>query len=63
MTPIRVGSILDRSHSVAKPGFSRWMVPLAALYIHLCIGQAIILSMYGGGFATVPGTSARSMGS
>ena len=34
-------SILDRSHTIAKPGFSRWMVPPAALCIHLCIGQAL----------------------
>lgn len=28
---------LDRSHSIAKPGFSRWLVPPAALCVHLCI--------------------------
>ncbi len=41
-----LGSILDRSHSVAKPGFSRWMVPPAALCIHLCIGQAYAFSVF-----------------
>ena len=39
-------SILDRSHTVAKPGFSRWMVPPAALCIHLCIGQAYAFSVF-----------------
>src|SRR5271155_2178741 len=39
-------SILDRGHSVAKPGFSRWMVPPAALCIHLCIGQAYAFSVF-----------------
>jgi MFS family permease len=39
-------SILDRSHSVAKPGFSRWMVPPAALCVHLCIGQAYAFSVF-----------------
>ncbi len=39
-------SILDRSHSVAKPGFSRWMVPPAALCIHLCIGQVYAFSVF-----------------
>ncbi|HKI16130.1 MAG TPA: MFS transporter, partial [Roseiarcus sp.] len=39
-------SILDRSHSIAKPGFSRWMVPPAALCIHLCIGQAYAFSVF-----------------
>ena len=28
----------DRSRTIAKPGFSRWMVPPAALCVHLCIG-------------------------
>ncbi len=39
-------SILDRSHTVAKPGFSRWMVPPAALCVHLCIGQAYAFSVF-----------------
>jgi MFS family permease len=39
-------SILDRSHSVAKPGYSRWMVPPAALCVHLCIGQAYAFSVF-----------------
>ncbi|HJY17744.1 MAG TPA: MFS transporter, partial [Xanthobacteraceae bacterium] len=37
---------LDRSHTVAGPGFSRWMVPPAALCIHLCIGQAYAFSVF-----------------
>jgi len=39
-------SFLDREHTVARPGFSRWMVPPAALCIHLCIGQAYALSVF-----------------
>ncbi len=39
-------SILDRSHTIAKPGFSRWMVPPAALCIHLCIGQVYAFSVF-----------------
>jgi MFS family permease len=39
-------SFLDRSHTIATPGFSRWMVPPAALCIHLCIGQAYALSVF-----------------
>jgi MFS family permease len=39
-------SFLDRSHSVAKPGYSRWMVPPAALCVHLCIGQAYAFSVF-----------------
>src|SRR5579885_3315663 len=39
-------SFLDRRHSVAGPGFSRWMVPPAALCVHLCIGQAYAVSVF-----------------
>src|ERR1700742_2088705 len=34
------GDILDRSHTIARPGFKRCLVPPAALCIHLCIGMA-----------------------
>lgn len=39
-------AFLDRSHIIAKPGFSRWMAPPAALCVHLCIGQAYALSVF-----------------
>ncbi|MBK8503406.1 MAG: OFA family MFS transporter [Saprospiraceae bacterium] len=39
-------SFLDKSHSIAKPGYSRWLVPLAALSIHLCIGQIYAYSVF-----------------
>ena len=39
-------SILDRNHTVASRGFSRWMVPPAALCVHLCIGQAYAFSVF-----------------
>ena len=39
-------SFLDRSHTIAKPGYSRWMVPPAALCVHLCIGQAYAYSVF-----------------
>lgn len=32
--------LLDRERIVAGPGFNRWLVPPAALAIHLCIGMA-----------------------
>jgi len=31
---------------VAKPGFSRWLVPPAALCVHLCIGQVYAFSVF-----------------
>ena len=39
-------SILDRGRTVANPTFSRWMVPPAALCVHLCIGQAYAFSVF-----------------
>jgi MFS family permease len=39
-------SFLDRERSVAKPGYSRWLVPPAALAIHLAIGQAYAFSVF-----------------
>ncbi|MCL2714430.1 MAG: OFA family MFS transporter [Alphaproteobacteria bacterium] len=38
--------ILDRSRTIAKPGFNRWLVPPAALCIHLCIGMAYGFSVF-----------------
>src|SRR5262245_20603942 len=40
------GSFLDRERTVARPGFNRWLVPPAALAIHLSIGQAYSLSVF-----------------
>src|SRR5579885_3011632 len=39
-------SFLDREHTVAKPGYNRWLIPPAALAIHLCIGQAYAFSVF-----------------
>jgi MFS family permease len=39
-------SFLDREHTVAKPGFSRWLVPTSALSIHLAIGQVYAFSVF-----------------
>ena len=37
---------LDRSLSVASEGFSRWIVPPAALAVHICIGQIYAYSVF-----------------
>ncbi len=41
-----VFSFLDRERSVAPPGYSRWLVPPAALAIHLAIGQVYAFSVF-----------------
>jgi MFS family permease len=38
--------LLDRDRIIAKPGFNRWLVPPAALAIHLCIGMAYGFSVF-----------------
>ena len=39
-------AFFDRSHSIARPGFNRWLVPPAALCIHLCIGEVYAFSVF-----------------
>jgi MFS family permease len=43
MSPWR---FLDRARTVAAPGYNRWLVPPAALAIHLSIGQAYAFSVF-----------------
>jgi MFS family permease len=38
--------ILDRERIIAQAGFNRWLVPPAALAIHLCIGMAYGFSVF-----------------
>src|SRR5689334_11048414 len=37
---------LHRSRTVAPPGWSRWLIPPAALSVHLAIGQAYAWSVF-----------------
>jgi MFS family permease len=39
-------SFLDRKHTLAPSGYSRWLIPPAALCVHLCIGQAYAFSVF-----------------
>ena len=45
-TPGGPVGLLDRSRIVAQAGFNRWLVPPAALAIHLCIGMAYGFSVF-----------------
>jgi MFS family permease len=40
------GGLLSRERTIAGPGFNRWLVPPAALAIHLCIGMAYGFSVF-----------------
>src|SRR5262245_66382252 len=41
-----ITGILDRERIIATAGFNRWLVPPAALCIHLCIGMAYGFSVF-----------------
>ncbi len=41
-----MSSFFDRESTVAGPGFNRFLVPPAALAVHLCIGQAYAFSTF-----------------
>jgi len=39
-------SLLDRDRTVAQPGYRRWLIPPAALAVHLSIGQVYAFSVF-----------------
>ncbi len=41
-----MAGFLDKENTIAGPGFNRWLVPPAALCIHLCIGMAYGFSVF-----------------
>ncbi len=58
--PGRAG-LLDRESIIAKPGFNRWLVPPAALAIHLCIGMAYGFSVFWQPLSRAVGISQRAV--
>src|SRR5215213_7368739 len=57
-----VPSFLARERIVARPGFNRWLIPPAALAVHLCIGQAYATSVYKAALVEDFGTSQTAIG-
>lgn len=55
-------SSLDREHTVAPAGYSRWLIPPAALSVHLCIGQAYATSVYKNSLIAHFGASQTAIG-
>lgn len=41
-----MSDFFSKSRITAKPGYNRWLVPPAALSVHLCIGQAYAFSVF-----------------
>ncbi|WP_396333710.1 OFA family MFS transporter [Burkholderia anthina] len=50
----------SKEATIAPPGFSRWMVPPAALAVHLCIGQAYAFSVFNAPLTKVIGITASA---
>jgi MFS family permease len=44
--PESLAGLLDRNRIIARSGYNRWLVPPAALAIHLCIGMAYGFSVF-----------------
>ena len=53
---------LDRQATVAKPGFNRWLVPPAALAVHLAIGQIYAYSVFNAPLTKLIGISEPAAG-
>ena len=41
-----MASFLDRTRTVASPGFNRWLVPPAAIAIQMCVGEIYGFSVF-----------------
>ena len=54
-------SILDRERTVARPGFNRWLIPPAAMAVHLCIGEIYGFSVFNVPLTRIVGVG-RSLG-
>jgi MFS family permease len=59
---VAVPSFLARERIVARPGFNRWLIPPAALAVHLCIGQVYATSVYKTALVEDFGTSQTAIG-
>jgi MFS family permease len=57
-----MAGLLDRERIIAGPGFNRWLVPPAALAIHLSIGQAYAYSVFKLPLTRVLGVTAPAAG-
>ena len=57
-----VPSFLSRERIVAGPDYNRWLIPPAALAVHLCIGQVYATSVYKNRMIEDFGTSGTAVG-
>ena len=57
-----MASFLDKSRTVAPAGFNRWLVPPAALAVHLSIGQIYAYSVFNAPLTKILGISESAPG-
>jgi MFS family permease len=55
-------NFFDREHTVAPPGFNRWLIPPAALAVHLCIGEIYGFSVFNGPLTRIVGITGSIKG-
>jgi MFS family permease len=58
--PANILRLIDRDRTIAGPGFNRWLIPPAALAVHLCIGEVYGFSVFNEPLTRVVGV-ARSI--
>ncbi|HTJ97476.1 MAG TPA: OFA family MFS transporter [Rhodocyclaceae bacterium] len=55
-----MSGFFSRERITASPDFNRWLVPPAALAVHLCIGQAYAFSVFNGPLSKVIGVTSAA---
>ena len=55
-----MSGFFSRQRTIAGPNYNRWMVPPAALAVHLCIGQAYAFSVFNSPLTRIVGISASA---
>lgn len=59
--PVALSRFLSREATVAAPGFNRWLVPPAAIAVHMCIGQVYGFSVFNNPLAGELGTKVSAV--
>ena len=55
-----MSNFFSKQRIIAQPGYNRWMVPPAALAVHLCIGQAYAFSVFNNPLSRIVGITASA---
>lgn len=55
-----MAGFFSKQRIIARPGYSRWLAPPAALSVHLCIGQAYAFSVFNDPLTRIIGIDAST---